>query len=385
MLLVENANLIVPQQPPRLGWLLTEGQRIGAIGFDEPPPAPQAKRIDAQGQYLLPGFIDIHVHGGAGHEAMDATPRALQALATFYAQHGVTGFLATTWTDSRERIDAAVATIAACQGPQPQGATLLGAHLEGPYLNAEKCGAQSTRHIRRANLREAATWLDSGCVRLVALAPEFAENQALIAACVQRGVAVSAAHTNATYADMCRAVEQGLRLTTHTFNAMTGLHHREPGVVGAALSIPELCCELIADTIHVHPAVVNILYRAKGAQGIILITDAIRGAGMPDGDYRVDERTITVRQGMATLADGTLAGSIITMNRAVFYLMQATGEPLEAIWQTTSHNAARIIGVSQRKGSLEVGKDADLVLVNDKVDVFLTVAEGRIVYQQEIN
>lgn len=385
MILFENAHLLLPDQPPRLGWLLTHQQRIEAIGFGPAPSIPDAQTINAQGRSLMPGFIDIHVHGGAGFEAMDATPDALQAMAAFYATHGVTSFLATTWTDSRQRIDAALATICAQQGQMPKGATLLGAHLEGPYLNPEKCGAQSTVHIRRADMDEARAWLDSGCVRLVALAPEFPENQRLIGECVRRGLAVSAAHTNATYAHMRQAMNWGLSLTTHTFNAMTGLHHREPGVVGAALSMPELRCELIADTIHVHPTAMNILYRAKGPQGVILITDAIRGAGMPDGDYPVDERTITVHGGTATLPNGTLAGSIITMERALYHFMQATGEPLHALWQVSSLNAARTIGVAHRKGSLEVGKDADLVLVDEAITVYLTIAEGRIVYERETN
>ena len=188
---------------------------------------------------------------------MDASADALRTMAQFYAQHGVTSFLATTWTDSRPRIQAALEAIAAAQGRQPNGATLLGAHIEGPYLNPERCGAQSTTYIRRADRDEALAFLDTGVVRLMALAPEFPENHWLIRECVRRGITVSAAHTAATYEQMRAAVAMGLTQATHTGNAMTGLHHREPGTLGAVLTLPEINAELIADNIHVHPAVMR--------------------------------------------------------------------------------------------------------------------------------
>ncbi len=364
------------------GWLLTQDHTIAAFGWGDPPENTDAQVIDGAGKTLLPGFIDVHVHGGAGTEAMDATRDALVTMAQFYARHGVTSFLATTWTDSRSRIQAALETIAAAQGRQPNGATILGAHIEGPYLNPERCGAQSTTYIRRAEPDEALAFLDTGVVRLMALAPEYRENHWLIRECVRRGITVSAAHTAATYEDMRAAVAMGLTQGTHTGNAMTGLHHREPGTLGAVLTLPQIKAELIADNIHIHPAVMHLIYRAKGANGVILITDAIRGAGMPDGEYHLDDRTVSIKDGVVTLPNGTLAGSTLTMERALRNMMAATGEPLSNIWQTSSLNAAQAIGVSARKGSLEVGKDADLVLVDGDINVALTVTEGQIVYQK---
>jgi N-acetylglucosamine-6-phosphate deacetylase len=180
---------------------------------------------------------------------------------------------------------------------------------------------------------------------------------------------------------MQAAVAMGLTQGTHTGNAMTGLHHREPGTLGAVLTLPQIKAELIADNIHVHPAVMHLIYLAKGANGVILISDAIRGAGMPDGEYHLDDRTVTIKDGVVTLPNGTLAGSTLTMDRALRNFIAATGESLSTLWQTSSLNAARAIGVSARKGSLEVGKDADLVLVDKDINVALTVAEGQIVYQ----
>ncbi len=379
-----NARIITPAKVIERGWLLHD-TRISGLGTSAPPDIDNADVIDTRGLTLLPGFIDLHVHGGAGHEAMDAAPEALAGMAAFYAQHGVTGFLATTWTDSRERILAALRAIQTAYEQQHspyRGARLLGAHMEGPYLNPARCGAQSSAHIRRADREEALEFLNSAPVRLMALAPEYEENRWLIRECLTRGITASAAHTAATYEQMQRAVELGITQITHTFNAMTGLHHRDPGAVGAALTMLDLRCEVIADNLHVHPAIMKLIWLAKGANGVILITDAIRGAGMPDGDYPIDDRLITIRDGAARLPDGTLAGSTLTFNRAVANFIAATGEPLERIWQTTSLNAARAIGENSL-GSLEVGNYADLVLVDEHINVYITIVNGEIVYQKE--
>jgi N-acetylglucosamine-6-phosphate deacetylase len=355
---------------------------IKAIGHGDVPALDGVETLDTRGLTLLPGFIDVHVHGALGHETMDASPDGLRAMAKFYAQHGVTSFLATTWTEPRQRIQAALETVAEMLGPQPDGATLLGAHLEGPYINADRRGAQRPEDVRRAAHDEALAFLDLGVIRLTTVAPEFPENEWFIRECVKRGVTISVGHSAATYEQVRQAVQLGLSHATHTYNAMTGLGHREPGTLGGVLTSPEINCELIADNIHVHPAAMQILFACKGPNRVILITDAIRAGGLPDGEYRIDDRTIFVKDGAVRLPDGTLAGSTLTMNRALRNLMNATGQPLDTLWPTSSLNAARAIHVSDRKGSLEVGKDADLVLADDDLNVHLTVAEGRIVYRK---
>ena len=379
--LIINARVIAPTVTYPCGWLLYNERQILALGGGTAPRPDNTEIIDAQGLTLLPGFVDVHVHGAMGYEAMDATTEALQAMSRFYAQHGTTGYLPTTWTDTYERTFAAVEQITAQLGQQPDGATILGVHLEGPYLNAKMCGAQNRQYIRRADRAEVAAWLDFGTTRLLALAPEYEENLWLIEECARRGIMVSAAHTAATYQQIKHAVSLGLAQTTHTYNAMTGLHHREPGVVGAAMTLRELTCELIADNIHVHPASMQALYLAKGADHIVLISDAIRGVGMPEGDYMIDERVITIKDGAPRLPDGTLSGTVLTMDRALYNFMQATGEPLDKIWKVSSLNAARQIGVSHQTGSLEIGKHADLVLVDDEITIQRTIAQGRTVYQ----
>ena len=305
-LLIANVEIITSTAHWRRGWLLCHDGRIDRMNDGDMPSFDGVETIDADGLILLPGFIDVHVHGGMGHEVMDAQPETLSHLAKFYAEHGCTSFLATTWTDTRERISVALQNIATHNGAQSSGATILGAHIEGPYLNPDKCGAQNTEYIRRAQPDEALEFLDTGVIRLLALAPEYDENHWLIHECVRRGITVSAAHTAATYDQIRAAVAMGMKQTTHTFNAMTGLHHREPGTLGAALTMPEIRCELIADNIHVHPGAMNLLYHAKGAEGVILITDAVRGAGMPNGEYPIDDRVTIVRDGAVCLPDERL-------------------------------------------------------------------------------
>ncbi len=388
-LLIYNAHLFSADEDWQPGWIWIEESRIRACAPGSPPemdPAWTGRTVDAQGRILLPGFIDLHVHGAIGCEVMDASTEGLQEMARFYAQHGVTAFLATTWTASRPAIRSAIQAAAQAAGRIPGGASLLGVHLEGPYLNPTRCGAQDTRLIRRADPDEAREFLDSGVVRLLALAPEYPENLWLVDECVRRNVTVSAAHTTAGLKELQIAVEHGLRHVTHCYNAMTPLGHRDLGTVGAAMALPQLKCELIADNIHVHPAAQKILIDVKQPQGVILVSDAIRGAGLPDGEYPIDERTVTIRDGVVRLPDGTIAGSVLTLEKALFNAMQASQRPLKEVWRMSSLNAARAIGISHRKGSLETGKDADLVLLeadSQGFQVWMTVAEGEIVFEAD--
>ena len=383
-ILIKNADIYLPTRHWQPGWLITEGNKIMACGPGTQPdfqPESVTRTIDANGLALVPGFIDLHVHGAMGYEAMDASMDGLKEMARFYARHGVTGFLPSTWTADRQTTQAVVEMIQNLMAPLDGGASVLGLHLEGPYINPVRCGAQDTTQIRRVNKAEATEYLNSGVIRLVALAPEFPDNLWLVDECARRGVRVAAGHTAATFAEMKTAVNHGVRQVTHCFNAMTGLSHREPGTVGAAMCMPEIDCELIADNIHVHPAVQKILVTTKGPSGVILITDAVRGAGLPDGEYRLGDRITNIRDGAVRLPDGTLAGSILTMNLALRNVIQATGLHLHEAWPMSSLNAARAIGVSASKGSLEAGKDADLVILDKNFEVLLTMVAGQVVWE----
>ncbi len=245
LILIQNARLYSPTIAGKIGWLLAADGKIAALGEGNPPQhlADRAgRRINADARALLPGFIDLHVHGAMGYDTMDASPDGLRQMARFFARHGVTAFLATTWTASRERILAALHAVAETAGSIAGGATLLGAHLEGPYLNPAKCGAQNLRWIRRADRDEALQLLEAAPVRLVALAPEFSENLWLIEECARRGITVAAGHTTAGLEEMRRAVQLGLRQVTHCFNGMQGFGHRQLGTVGAALARDRSAC-----------------------------------------------------------------------------------------------------------------------------------------------
>jgi N-acetylglucosamine-6-phosphate deacetylase len=382
--LFQNACILTSTRRLERGWLLADGGKIAAFGEGDAPAFEGAAIVNSAGCILLPGFIDVHVHGALDHDSMDATPHAVRAMARFYARHGVTSFLVTTWTDTDTHIQQALENAAASAGPHADGATVLGVHLEGPYINAEKRGAQREQDVRRADPVEALRYLDTGVIRLLSLAPEFEANHWLITECVKRGITVSVAHTAATYTHMQKAVSLGLTHSTHTYNAMMPLTHRDPGTVGAVMTMPQIRCELIADNIHVHPVAMNVLYRAKGVEGVILITDAVRVAGLPDGEYTLDDRPVVVSGGAVRLPDGTLAGSTLTMERALKNFIAATGESLDRLWPASSINAARAAHVADRKGSIEAGKDADLVLLNADLEVQLTMAEGRIIYRSGV-
>lgn len=374
------------------GWLLVDGGIIVELGAGAVDDAAIAQRragrsddvehVDAEGAWLLPGFVDVHVHGALGHETMDGDVAGLAAMAEFYASHGVTSFLATTWTASTDDTLHALDGVTRALPQLETGARLLGAHMEGPYLSPRRCGAQDADAIRPGDPDEAARFLDTGVVRLITVAPEVSGNLDLITACVRRGVTVSAGHTDATYEQLMAAVDRGVSHVTHTFNAMRPLHHREPGVVGAALTLGGLSVELIADGIHVHPTVMRALYEARRGRGLVLVTDAMRATGMPPGEYPIGEgREVVVADGAVRLPDGALAGSVLTFDAALRNLAAATGRGPGELWPAASRTAAHVAGVADRKGSIERGRDADLVLVDDDVHVLLTLVEGRLAYR----
>ena len=378
-----NASLYVQQELHQEGWVLVEGGLVAEAGQGAPPSVPQARFIDVGGLILAPGLIDLHVHGALGYDTMDATPHALRQMARFYARHGVAAFLATTTSSPLESILAALENVADVMRSGTGGATLLGAHVEGPYLNAERAGAQDPSHIRDPDADEWRQILSTGVVKLLTLAPELPESEELIRLAVAHGVAVSVGHTCASFETMCRAVEAGVTQVTHLFNGMEPMHHRKPGAVGAALVLDSLRCQLIADNVHVDPAVLDLVVRCKGVDRVILITDAMRAAGMPDGEYELGGLAVTVRRGVPRLASGALAGSTLTLERAVRNMMAAGNLSLPAALPMATSTPARALGLQGRKGSIVAGKDADLIIVDEDMHVSLTMVGGDIVYRTE--
>jgi len=327
---------------------------------------------------IAPGFIDIHVHGGDGADFMDGADEAVGRVLSFHAQNGTTALAATTLSGSRADLRGAVGSIARASKSTRQSAEICGVHLEGPYISAKRAGAQSVESIRPADIQEInALFNEAPHLRwIITLAPEIEGVRALIEHFRGR-IVFSIGHTAADYSDAVAALEWGATHFTHLFNAMTGMHHREPGVVGAALVSIAATAELIADGVHVHPAVLRIATLAMPNR-IALVTDAVRAAGMPEGNYKLYDHQFSVTaSGAARLGDGTLAGSTLTMHRAVQNMVELAGLPIEMVLPLATEVPARILGVADRKGRIATGYDADLVVLTPKFEVSRVFARGR--------
>lgn len=390
--LITASRIYTPHRSIERGAVLIEGEKIVAVGEME-ELSEEIKRnevgqaelelIEAREGIVAPGFIDLHIHGGGGADVMDCTPGALQNLTLFLARHGTTGFLPTILAAPPPEMLKAIEVNITALEQGTQGAQILGLNLEGPFLNPRQKGALRKEGLR---LPDAGLLLElitcgKGWVKIMTLAPELNGALGLIELLTREGITPAAGHTEATYKEMEEAVRRGLKHITHTFNAMRALHHREPGAAGAALTLDALSTELIADGVHVHPAIMKLVLKAKGCEKVALISDAMRAAGLPEGAYGLGGQKVWVREGKAKLADGTLAGSTLTLDRAVKFMIQNIGlSPNEALYLATAAPAS-IINVSPHKGQLVPGRDADLLILDSNWDVKLTMVRGKIVYR----
>ena len=343
--------------------------------------APQGAILDADGNYVAPGFIDLHTHGSFGVDLVKATPEEIADFQKRLPETGVTGFLASVAGVARDHMVNVVQRLQDARNERTSGAQILGVHLEGPYLNPARRG------MMPAGVLE--TFDPSRCDLLdrveppatMTLAPDLERAAELIDELNRRGIIACGGHSEATFEQVVDAVDRGLRHVTHLFNAMPPPHHRAPNIVTAALVLDELTVELIVDGHHVAPPVVALVNKAKGARHIILVTDATAAAGLPDGDYALADIKVSVRGGVSRTADGTLAGSTLTLNRAVKNFLAFSGVDICQAIRTVTANPARVLGIEHRKGEIEPDFDADITIFDDDLNIAATVIAGQCVWK----
>ncbi|REE82702.1 N-acetylglucosamine-6-phosphate deacetylase [Paenibacillus taihuensis] len=384
--LIKHVQTIVSDQIVE-GSVVVEDGKIAKIIEGDAIPAPyeQLETVDGLGGWLLPGFIDMHVHGGGGADFMEANREAYETITRFHASKGTTRMLATTVTASPEAIAAVLeATHAYRDGDDMPNTVLQGVHLEGPFISEKWPGAQNPAFIVTPQVEWIQAWNEQypGLMKQITFAPEKENAIALTEYLAESGIVAAAGHTDALYSQVVDAADAGLTQAVHTFNAMRGLHHREPGTVGAVLTDHRIHAELIADGHHVHPAAIRLLVAAKPRDRVILITDAMSAAGLGDGQYDLGGLVVDVADGVARLRDGgALAGSTLTMIDAFRFMLAHTGLSVAEVSQMASGNPARQLGIDDVTGSIAEGKLADLVLTDTSfTDVRRTWVEGRQIF-----
>jgi N-acetylglucosamine-6-phosphate deacetylase len=394
MLTLGNVRIVTPQEVIEPGAVVIGDD--GCLAYAGPAadtPAVTGERLDLDGHIVTPGLIDIHTHGGHGVTfgrgfapgAEDALAAELWDYAAWAATTGVTGFLCSVAAPDAAALRDLVAAYAAIfeAGPGAAGgARPLGLHLEGPYLNPDKRGAFNAAWLRDPVLCEVRTLLDlgRGWIRQMTLAPElpFAGEVAVLLR--EAGVMASLGHSNTDYATASAALRGSFGHVTHTFNAQRGFHHREPGVLGAVLASDDVSAELIADTVHVHPAAMKVLLRCLGPDRVVLVTDAMAAAGLGDGRYELVGHEVIVEEGQARQADGTIAGSTATLDLCLRKMVGEVGVPLREAVQMATANPARVLGMEETLGLLAAGREATLVVLDPDLEVAMTVIEGKVVY-----
>jgi N-acetylglucosamine-6-phosphate deacetylase len=369
--------LFTPLEEIADGMVVVEEGRIVAAGRrEEFELRPGTREYDARRWTLSPGFVDIHIHGAGGHDVMEGDAAAIGHVARTIARYGTTSFVATTVTASPDDLCRSLEGIARVAGTGTQGddsapaAELLGIHFEGPFLSPARRGVHPPKWLAEAKPELLVRLIEAagGAARILTMAPELPGGLALVDRGVEAGLLVAMGHTNATYEEAVAAIEHGVRHGVHVFNAMRPFSHRDTGVIGAVLTRPEVTAEVIADGVHVHAPAIQLLVAAKGTEQVILVTDATAATAMPDGRYRLGTFEVNVSGGVCRDAEGRLAGSTLTLDRAVRQMVEL-GVSTSAALRMATYNPARRIGIERRKGVIAPGADADLVLLDDGLHV----------------
>lgn len=378
--LITGEKIITPDGVREDHSLIIEGDMITAITPGAQESSPDDHIIDARGMLVAPGMIDLHIHGSDGFWVMDANADSMHGMARFLAQHGVTSFLPTTISADGEAIMQVLASVRDAT-QDPLGAHFLGVHIEGPFLNPKNKGAQPEANLRAPDIAELKSWLATGVVRLVTLAPELEGAFQLIETAQAHDVEIAIGHSSASYEEIIQAVDHGLRQATHTFNSMAPLHHRRPGPIGAVLSEERIFAQVIVDGVHIHPAMVALLVRAKGPEKTILISDAISAAGRPDGVFDFSGHIVRVEDGIARINEGNLAGSTLIMDQAFRNVIRFCDLTLPQALPMATSSPAQAMGWIGRKGVLQAGADADVILLDENLQVAKTIVAGQLIFE----
>ena len=380
--IITAARLVTPVEWIEAPVVVIEDGHIASLASRNATEIPEGRRLDFQDLILAPGFIDIHIHGGAGRDAMEANESALAQIERQLAKHGVTAYLPTTVTASQEKILKALdglGKLIATANKNPGRAVPLGIHLEGPFISHEKRGVHPPEDLLAPSPQALDRFwqASAGTIRMMTIAPELPGAAETIRYARALGVHSSLGHSNATYQEAQAGISAGADHATHTFNAMRALDHRDPGILGAVLENDELTADIIADGIHVHPSVLKLFLRAKGAERAILITDAISATDMPDGIYSLGGLEVQVSNGRCEY-QGKLAGSVLTLDRAIRNVMSFAGWQLQQAIKLATLNPAQRLGISDQRGLLATGRRADLVVLTPEGQVAHTIIGGEI-------
>lgn len=378
-MLIKNCNIIFIDKIEK-GSVLIENGKIKEIN----PTTPyEGETIDANGLYLSPGFIDVHIHGAAGYDTMDGTFKAINEIAKAIAKHGTTSFTPTTMTVASEDILQSMKVIKEAKLNGTDGANVLGAHLEGPFISPKAIGAQNPKYVLAPSIENFNKIVGDyeDAVVSITLAPEVDGAEELIKYLSDKSIKVSMGHTKATYEEAMNGINCGCSHATHLFNAMTGFAHREPGVVGAVFDSP-ITTETISDGIHISYPSLRTAYKVKGTDKVLLITDAMMACSMPDGMYSLGGQDVVVKNGAARLKDGTLAGSILTLDKAVKNVYNNSNYDLFEVVKMATYNAAKHCKVENKKGLIKEGYDADLLLFDKDIDIKHVIINGKLNYSK---
>lgn len=359
------------------GSILIENGKIKAIN---PVSYDDNDIIDAEGLYISPGFIDVHIHGAGGYDTMDGTYDALNNISRVISKHGTTSFLPTTMTCAIDDIKRSIAAIAKAKLIGTEGANVLGAHLEGPFINPEMIGAQNPKYVQNPSIETFKSMVGEhiDAITSITLAPEVEGAKELIAYLKENNITVSMGHTKATYNEAIESVKCGVCHSTHLFNAMTGLHHREAGVVGAIFD-SEITTETISDGIHISYPSLRVAYKQKGTDKVLLVTDAMMACSMPDGMYSLGGQDVIVKEGAARLTSGALAGSVLTLDAAVRNVVKNSNYPLYEVVKMATLNPAKLCKVENTKGSIKEGFDADLLIFDENINIKKVIINGKVI------